>query len=159
MWAFSQKARYLSMNESERIELIAPCAIWCGGCSLFLVKEKPELKAMLLQHGVKEEDIPCPGCRAVDGMCKHLDGQCEQFLCAKEKGIKYCHECDVFPCNRLHPAADRSTSLPHNLKMFAQCYIARFGAEAYLAKLPEMRRRYFTGKISYGKGPLLPEEE
>ncbi len=143
----------------QATDLIAPCGIWCGGCSLFLVKEQPYLKEMLLQHGVKEEQMPCEGCRAEDGNCKHLDSRCEQYACAQDKGITFCHECADFPCNRLHPAADRANSLPHNLKMFAQCYIRAHGAEAYLAKLPEMRKRYFTGKISYGKGPLLPEEE
>jgi hypothetical protein len=148
------------MNTIRPIDLISPCAIYCGGCSLYLVKDRPELKPILLQHGVKEEDLPCPGCRAVDGHCKHLDdGQCEQFVCAKEKQVTYCHECDEFPCNRLHPAADRADSLPHNLKMFAQCYISKHGPEAYIAKLPEMRKRYFAGKISYGKGPRLPEDE
>jgi len=147
------------MKELSPTELIAPCAVWCGGCSLYLVKDKPELKEMLLKHGVTEDQIPCPGCRAVDGFCKHLDGQCDQFFCAQEKGVTFCHECDEFPCNALHPAADRASSLPHNLKMFAQCFIQKFGAEAYLKKLPEMRKRYFTGKISYGKGPQLPEEE
>ncbi len=147
------------MKELTSTEQIAPCGIWCGGCSLYLVASQPDIKTMLLKHGVKEEDIPCTGCRAVDGNCKHLDGQCDQYLCAMDKGVTYCYECADFPCNKLHPAADRSTSLPHNLKMFAQCYIQKHGAEAYIAKLPEMRKRYFTGKISYGKGPLLPEEE
>lgn len=143
----------------DNTKLISPCGIYCGGCSLYLVKDHPELKDMLLQHGVKESQIPCPGCRAVDGNCKHLEETCEQFLCAKDKGVTYCYECDDFPCNRLHPAADRANSLPHNLKMFAQCYIRKHGPEAYIAKLPELRKRYFTGKISYGKGPLLPEDE
>jgi hypothetical protein len=44
------------------------------------------------------------------------------------------------------------------MKMFAQCYIQKYGPEAYIAKLPEIRKRYFSGKISYGKGPLLPDD-
>ena len=140
-------------------DLVAPCGIWCGGCSLYLVKEQPHLREMLIKHGVKEEQLPCEGCRAEDGNCKHLDERCEQYACAQDKGITYCYECQDFPCNRLHPAADRAESLPHNLKMFAQCYIQAHGPEAYLAKLPEMRKRYFVGKISYGKGPLLPDDK
>jgi len=126
---------------------------------MYLAKDDPQLKTMLMGHGFIEEDLPCPGCRAVDGNCKHLDGQCEQYLCSMDKGIRYCYECDEFPCNKLHPAADRANALPHNLKMFAQCYMKAHGAEAYIEKLPEMRKRYFTGKITFGKGPLLPEDE
>ncbi len=147
------------MENNQTTDLISPCGIYCGGCSLYLAKDHPEIIPMLLQHGVKEADLPCPGCRALDGNCKHLDARCEQFACAEEKDVHFCYECEDFPCNRLHPAADRAGSLPHNLKMFAQCYIQKHGPEAYIAKLPEMKKRYFSGKISYGKGPLLPEDE
>lgn len=143
----------------DATDLIAPCGIWCGGCSLYLAKDRPELKEMLLKHGVREEQLPCPGCRAVDGNCPHLEGRCDHYACAQDKGVAYCFECDDFPCTKLHPAADRADSLPHNLKMYAQCYIQRHGAAAYLAKLPELRKRYFAGKISYGKGPLLPDDD
>ncbi len=147
------------MTDSRKAELLAPCGIWCGGCSLYLVKDRPELMSILLQHGVREEDLPCPGCRAVEGKCKHIRKRCEQFACAKAKGVSFCYECDEFPCKRLHPAADRAGSLPHNLKMYALCYIKRYGPIAYIDHLPEMRRRYFNGKVCYGKGPQLPEDQ
>lgn len=146
------------MEANKIIELISPCGIYCGGCSLYLAKDNPELAQVLIKHGVKAEDLPCPGCRAVEGNCKHLDGTCENFGCAQEKCVSFCYECDDFPCNRLHPAADRANSLPHNLKMFAQCYIRNHGPEAFIAHIPEMRKRYFNGIISYGKGPILPED-
>jgi hypothetical protein len=70
-----------------------------------------------------------------------------------------CYECGEFPCQKLIPAADRANALPHNLKMFSQIYIQRHGVEAWKAKLPELRKRYFAGKIRDGKGPLLEGEE
>jgi len=30
--------------------------------------------------------------------------------------------------------------------------------EAWIKKLPEIRKRYYMGKITYGKGPLLEGE-
>ncbi|MDD2596481.1 MAG: DUF3795 domain-containing protein [Candidatus Cloacimonetes bacterium] len=146
------------MEHHQAKELISPCGIYCGGCSLYLAKDRPEIIPMLLQHGVTEDQLPCSGCRGEDGNCKHLDARCEQYACAQDKGVSFCFECEDFPCNRLLPAADRANSLPHNMKMFAQCYIQKYGPEAYIAKLPEIRKRYFSGKISYGKGPLLPDD-
>lgn len=140
-------------------ENVSPCGINCEMCSAFMVKDKPELMPILVAHGLKEELLPCPGCRAVDGNCRHLGSRCEQYACTTIHDVVMCYECEDYPCRRLIPAADRANTLPHNLKMISQVYIQKHGVEAWKAKLPELRQRYFTGKISYGKGPLLEGEE
>lgn len=146
------------MITKEEVSMVSPCGIYCAECACFKVKDNPALVSVLVANGIKEEQSPCPGCRAVDGNCLHLEARCENYACAQEHGIEMCFQCDEFPCNKLHPAADRANSLPHNMKMFSQCYIAKHGIKAWIEKLPEIRKRYFTGKISYGKGPLLEED-
>jgi len=145
------------MLNKEDFILVSPCGIYCGECSAYKAKDNPELINMLVQHGMKEESLPCPGCRAVDGNCPHLESRCENYICAEKQGVTMCFECEDFPCNKLHPAADRANVLPHNMKIFSQLYIKKHGVEAWKKHLPEIRRRYFTGKISYGKGPLLAD--
>lgn len=147
------------MLTDQAFELISPCGINCADCSVYKVKDHPELKAVLLAHGLKEEQLPCPGCRAMEGACPHLDAPCENYACAKEHQVTMCFECDSFPCEKLHPAADRANVLPHNMKVFSQCYIQKHGVQAWLEKLPEIRLRYFKGIISYGKGPRLEGEK
>jgi hypothetical protein len=44
------------------------------------------------------------------------------------------------------------------MKLYSQLYIQKHGIEAWKQHLPEIRKRYFTGKISYGKGPQLEGE-
>lgn len=146
------------MLKNKDYELVSPCGIYCAECSVYRVKDHPELKPMLLAAGVKESQMPCPGCRAVDGNCPHLEARCENYACAELHGVDMCFECEDFPCNKLHPAADRANALPHNMKMFSQCYIKRHGVKAWIEQLPLIRKRYFTGKISYGKGPQLEGE-
>ncbi|MDD2331644.1 MAG: DUF3795 domain-containing protein [Candidatus Cloacimonetes bacterium] len=146
------------MNSQSELNLISPCGIYCGECACFKVKDHPELLPILVKHGIKEEQLPCPGCRAVDGNCLHLDARCENYICAEQHQVSMCYECGEFPCNKLLPALDRANVLPHNLKMYSQCYIKRYGVQAWIEKLPELKKRYFTGTISYGMGPLLEGE-
>lgn len=148
----------MKMQHDQEFELVSPCGIYCAECACYKVKDDPSLLPRLLANGLKEENLPCPGCTAVDGHCKHLDARCENYACAQDHEVTMCFECDEFPCAKLHPAADRANALPHNMKMFSQCYIKRHGVQAWIAKLPEIRLRYFTGKISYGKGPQLEDK-
>ncbi|HNZ07175.1 MAG TPA: DUF3795 domain-containing protein [Candidatus Cloacimonadota bacterium] len=146
------------MIKDQEFELISPCGVYCGECACHKVKDNPALLPVLKAHGIDEEQLPCPGCRAVDGHCKHLGSRCENYACAQEHGVTMCYECEDFPCVRLMPAADRANSLPHNMKMYSQCYINRYGVQAWLENYAEIRLRYFTGKISYGKGPQIEEK-
>jgi hypothetical protein len=145
------------MNKDE-IQLVSPCGIFCGECSAFKVKDNPELMKVLVANGMKEDQLPCPGCRAVDGNCPHLPARCENFRCAVEHKVEMCFQCEEFPCNKLHPATDRANSLPHNMKIFSQCYIQKHGLQAWKNQYSAMRKRYFLGKITFGKGPLLEDE-
>jgi len=147
------------MQNKEQISLVSPCGIYCAECSSHKVKDHPELLPILVAHGIREDQLPCPGCRAVDGNCLHLGSRCENYICAVEHKVDMCFECDDFPCNKLHPAADRANALPHNMKMYSQCYIQKHGVEAWKEQYLAIRKRYFTGKITYGKGPLLDGED
>jgi hypothetical protein len=146
------------MPVKEELVLVSPCGIYCGECAAFKVKDHPEMLPVLVANGIKAESLPCPGCRAVDGNCLHLESRCENYICAEEHQVSMCYECDDFPCNKLCPSADRANVIPHNMKMFSQCYIQKHGIQAWIAKLPEIRKRYYQGKITYGKGPLLEDE-
>ncbi|PKN79243.1 MAG: hypothetical protein CVU48_05840 [Candidatus Cloacimonetes bacterium HGW-Cloacimonetes-1] len=147
------------MENKEQIALISPCGIYCAECTSYKVKDQPELLPILVAHGIREDQLPCPGCRAVEGNCLHLQAQCENYLCAVSHQVDMCFECEEFPCNKLHPALDRANVLPHNMKMYSQCYIQKHGVEAWKEQYQAIRKRYFTGKITYGKGPLLEGEE
>jgi|GEM_PF-2155973 len=106
------------MTTNEDIKLVSPCGIYCGDCAVYRVKDNPALIPALLSNGLTEDQFPCPGCRAVEGMCPHLEGRCENFICATNHEVQMCFECGEFPCEKLHPAADRANSLPHNMKMY-----------------------------------------
>ena len=67
------------------------------------------------------------------------------YECSQEKGLKYCGDCDQFPCDNLHPYADKANDLPHNIKVFNLCLINKMGLEEWAAsKAAEVRKIYFT---------------
>lgn len=79
--------RLEEMNE----ELVAPCGMNCGICSGYLS----------FKHDVKSRGIKmpyCTGCRPRDKKCAFLKKRCD--LLSKGK-VKYCYECNDFPCKRL----------------------------------------------------------
>jgi len=55
----------------------------------------------------------------------------------------------------LNPAADRAGELPHNIKLFALCYIRRHGVDKWKNKTAEVKQAYFRGKMVIGKGPQM----
>jgi hypothetical protein len=140
------------MNDNKK--MISPCGVYCGSCAAHTVKQDDTaMIERLVNLGIKKEDLPCKGCRPLDGHCPTITGDCENYECAKDKGVYFCYECKDFPCSRLHPAADRANTLVQNMKVFNLCLIQKHGIEKWLEKLPKIKKTYFFGKITYGKGP------
>ncbi len=64
--------------------MFAPCGMNCMVCYVHLKKKKP-----------------CGGCRCDDDSKPERCKKCEIKICAKEKGISYCFECEDFPCQKI----------------------------------------------------------
>ena len=84
-----------------RKDLIAPCGMNCGVCSGYLA----------LKHDLRHKGIRmsyCYGCRPRDKKCAFLKKQCQLLL---NRQIKYCYECQDFPCERLRNIDQRYKTL------------------------------------------------
>lgn len=141
-------------NEAE-VKDIAPCGTYCGGCPAYLCKDNPELLEQVVAKGLKREDLPCPGCREHKGKCAFTDGDCATYDCVQQHKVTFCFECADFPCNYLNPCADRANILPHNMKVFNLCYLKNHGAAAFRQQFPQIKARYYLGKMAIGRGPQL----
>jgi hypothetical protein len=94
---------------------IAVCGINCAKCGL-------------LKEG------KCGGCRGP--LEQHWSANCTMLACAQSKGLRYCFECDEFPCEILaafaHDGYDHHRQTVENLKaMRAQ------GLAQWIAQQPE----------------------
>ncbi|HBV98649.1 MAG: hypothetical protein JL50_17535 [Peptococcaceae bacterium BICA1-7] len=143
------------MKTAADIAMVGPCGIYCGDCECHKAKDNPNLLEYLVTKGIKREKLPCPGCRSLKGNCPALGSTCETYTCASDRGIDFCFQCPEFPCARLNPAADRASVLPHNIKVFNLCCIQQQGLDKWLEKAPEIKQKYFRGKMIIGKGPQL----
>ncbi len=91
-------------------KMIAFCGINCSECPVYLATQKNDdimrekvLKLWSKQYNMELsiEDINCQGCKT-DGSrlfvhCK----KCTIRSCARDKGIDFCSECDVYPCKQV----------------------------------------------------------
>jgi Protein of unknown function (DUF3795) len=144
------------MKKTQEFTMTAPCGIYCGACEAHLAKDNPALmERMKSSKALKTEMLPCPGCRTVRGKCLAVDGTCETYTCVTEHAVDFCFECPEFPCAKLNPAADLAERLPHNIKVFNLCCIQHQGLAKFAEKAPEIKQRYFRGKMAIGKGPQL----
>ncbi|MFC1633317.1 DUF3795 domain-containing protein [Planctomycetota bacterium] len=139
----------------NRAKLIAPCGLDCGICELYLSRNNAQLMDDLISKGIPKEVLPCDGCRAIEGRCPVIHGQCATFECTNEKRILFCSECNDFPCINLAPAADKAEVLPHNTKLYNLCIIKKNGVEELIERSFEIQQSYYRGRMEIGEGPKL----
>ena len=143
------------MEKKDRSKLVAPCGLDCGVCELNMCKDNITLLNQLIKIGIPKENLPCQGCRAIQGNCPVLEEKCDTYKCISEKKIDFCYECNEFPCVSIQPAADRADTLPHNMKIYNLCIIKNLGLDSFINNSPEIKKRYFAGKMIIGKGPQI----
>ena len=84
-------------------ELLAPCGLYCGVCSIYIahrdnnLKFKKKLMPVYKAFAKNVDDIACTGCLS-DGIVFPVCRRCPIKTCCIEKGIEGCHQCDDFPC-------------------------------------------------------------
>lgn len=91
-------------------ELVAPCGLYCGICTMYrayhdgnlaLMKEAPKnfLRALGLSLEPSFKEIACEGCRS--SLLFSYCLKCEIRKCVLNKKVTYCFECEEFPCEKL----------------------------------------------------------
>ena len=127
----------------------------CFNCVFYLATQddEPALQVIRSYHelmGIPLEAMRCYGCRAHRGRPPMHEfsfdrpGPCPAYGCSRQKGLNFCFECDDFPCDHLHPYADRAEKVPHNTKVFNLCLIKKMGLEKWATqKAGKVRQTYF----------------
>jgi hypothetical protein len=106
------------MNE----DLIAPCGMNCSLCIAYQFKEKD-----INRQGFHRKY--CPGCIPRGEHCTHMGDVCELL---KNGSVRFCFECDQFPCKRLK-ALDKRYRLKYHMSMIDNLtFIKEQGMEAFL---------------------------
>jgi len=131
--------------------MTAPCGLDCFNCPVYLAAENEELKAKISSGmGVPVESVVCRGCRGEGGAIPFLgmSEPCNTYRCAAERDVAFCCDCPDFPCDNLHPYADRASQVPHNTKVFNLCLIKRMGLQAWAqTKAKSVKQTYYKGTL------------
>ena len=144
------------MSEKEEEALAAPCGLYCGACAirrgdfrrasmrlLNLIRVypgvgrrvsavDPQLEGAL--EWLAEEVGPCGGCMVA---AERLQRCQIRRCCLDERGLRFCHECGEFPCERLQRVEGHYGFCIDNLRA-----IQKEGLENWLR---DQRRRVDAG--------------
>ena len=128
-------------------QMTAPCGLDCFNCPLYLANENQALRTKISKNsGIPIEKAVCKGCRNEGGMIAFIGmtEPCNAYKCIQEKGIQFCSDCSDFPCDYLHPYADKASQVPHNTKVFNLCLIKKMGLESWAKdKAKRVKNTYF----------------
>ncbi|MBI5606896.1 MAG: DUF3795 domain-containing protein [Deltaproteobacteria bacterium] len=135
----------------DYLQMTAPCGLDCFNCPVYIAQENPDLRQKIAGNlGIAEEKAVCQGCRAHNGTIPFLNmvEPCQVYRCIDKKGLDFCGDCSDFPCDHLHPYADRASQVPHNTKVFNLCLIKKMGVESWgKTKAKSVKDTYFKGKF------------
>jgi hypothetical protein len=92
---------------------IPPCAIFCGGCPVFVRKNK--------------------ACLGAEDHCKKRKCKGIYVCCIEKKGLRFCYQCKTFPCSRLKKFAKSWEQYGQDL-IKNQLELKELGEEKWLEK-------------------------
>jgi hypothetical protein len=131
--------------------MTAPCGLDCFNCLMYLANGNDELRAKISKKiGIPLQRAICKGCRDEEGAPDFLGWSepCNVYRCITRRSLDFCSECPDFPCDHLHPYADRASEVPHNTKVYNLCLIKKMGLESWAkAKARSVKHIYFKEKF------------
>jgi len=129
--------------------MTSPCGIDCFNCALYLASQNEEMRTAVAKNmGIPFEKATCRGCRNENGTIAvfGMTEPCNVYKCTAAKGMTFCCDCSDFPCDHLHPYADKASQVPHNTKVFNLCLIKKMGLESWAKdKAKSVKLTYFKG--------------
>lgn len=125
------------MKENPKSLLIAPCGMNCSLCvSYQFMKDDLNRKGFHRKY--------CPGCLPRGEHCTYMKSKCDLL----GKGlVRFCHECDRFPCETLK-YLDKRYWTKYNMSMIEnQLVIKECGMEEFLRREDEKWRCSECGEL------------
>lgn len=91
-------------SENSEKWLISVCGLNCAKCDIYLAgRGNEKLRNEMIEwfkkernKTIKPEQVKCDGCRGP--LDAHWSSDCKMMLCAKNRGLQYCFQCEDFPC-------------------------------------------------------------
>ncbi len=117
-------------------DLASVCGLFCVSCGVYYAtKEKDDKKLQVIADklGQTLDETHCDGCRSDRRTASCKD--CYIIKCATEKGIDFCVECDIYPCEFLK---DFQKKMPHRKNLWkSQARIKEVGWKKWFNEMVE----------------------
>jgi hypothetical protein len=120
------------------------CGLYCGACDVLQANKSGTIETLAQAWGEEPEQLRCRGCKSeINAVyCK----ECGIKLCAKNKEVEYCFQCDDYPCTRL-VAFRNDDHAHHSIVLRNLDHIGRHGLEQWLE---EQRARWSCPNCGVG---------
>jgi hypothetical protein len=126
-----------NITEQSDKTFAAVCGLYCRACSWYIAatEEPGRLRRLASQFHFTEEESLCRGCRS----SKRLPycANCKMSICAAERGIDFCSQCDEYPCKDLKSF---QSAMPHRFELWSN--LDRIWQVGYAQWLREMEKHY-----------------
>jgi len=127
--------------KTDEKRLAAVCGLFCGGCDIYLACHGDrELQRRIAENvseatgkEVKPEEIKCEGCWGPFEV--HWSADCKMLNCARERGYRFCFQCEEYPCDKLIMFKDKH--YPYVLDNLNR--IRQIGVESWLKEQKEKK--------------------
>ncbi len=108
------------------------CGLNCGACPVGLASEQGDherISRMAEEWGRIPEELNCNGCKT--DLTAVFCTDCRMRLCAREKELEFCFECDDFPCSIINEFSNDDA--PHHSVVLKNLELIReMGVKAWL---------------------------
>lgn len=113
------------------------CGLNCGACPILGANERGDedwIQKTAVAWKRSPEDLKCMGCKT--DVTATFCANCGMRLCARQKGLEFCVECDDYPCELI--TNFRNDDAPHHSAVFTNLVqVKENGVEAWLASEKE----------------------
>jgi len=85
-------------------------------------------------NNITIQEVECAGCNI------NIDSNktyklCPTYLCCQEKGYKFCSQCNIYPCEKLHLKCDNNSLANGNTKLYNMCKIKLLSINKWVKNL------------------------
>jgi len=108
-------------------EILGYCGLYCGGCGTF----QATTKGTGIEYDPRTSTT-CRGCNSNDVSIWCRD--CEIKTCARERGLRYCLQCESYPCEKAERFRDDPRYPLHAATPALMARLSEVGLEAWAAE-------------------------
>jgi hypothetical protein len=110
------------------------CGLFCGECKIYIAYSTDNTEAQrqiakatgkVKGRSITKEQVKCLGCKGTSASIWRTG--CPIRACAEERGLEFCYQCRVYPCEELQEFHKIHPEAQENLRT-----ISKIGPDAWL---------------------------